>query len=426
MSSRKDKDRTAVRKPGRLKKLMRSLGPGIVTGASDDDPSGIATYTQAGAAFGFSTLWTAVVTLPLMISVQEMCARIGLVTRKGLTEIIRRHYPAYLLWLVLSLSFPAIILNIGADLSGMGAVANLLAPGLSASVWSILIGVAATWMTMALPYRRMARVLQWLCLSLACYLAVPFLTAPDWGGLLRHTLLPSITWDDSYVAMVVALLGTTISPYLFFWQTSMEVEEVRERKVIVDKAFLRDMGTDIRLGMFFSNLVSFFIILTAATVLFPNGLHDVDTVEEAAAALEPLAGRFAYILFAAGVLGTGMLAIPVLAGSLSYMASEAFGWKEGFGKRFSEAKGFYLVMASSILSALAINLLGIPPMRALFLTALVYGVVAPVLIGVILHICNNRVIMGDEVNGRWSNLTGILCLLLMSAAAILLLVGVWD
>lgn len=426
MSSRKDKDRTAVRKPGRLKKLMRSLGPGIVTGASDDDPSGIATYTQAGAAFGFSTLWTAVVTLPLMISVQEMCARIGLVTRKGLTEIIRRHYPAYLLWLVLSLSFPAIILNIGADLSGMGAVANLLAPGLSASVWSILIGVAATWMTMALPYRRMARVLQWLCLSLACYLAVPFLTAPDWGGLLRHTLLPSITWDDSYVAMVVALLGTTISPYLFFWQTSMEVEEVRERKVIVDKAFLRDMGTDIRLGMFFSNLVSFFIILTAATVLFPNGLHDVDTVEEAAAALEPLAGRFAYILFAAGVLGTGMLAIPVLAGSLSYMASEAFGWKEGFGKRFSEAKGFYLVMASSILSALAINLLGIPPMRALFLTALVYGVVAPVLIGVILHICNNRVIMGDEVNGRWSNLTGVLCLLLMSAAAILLLVGVWD
>jgi Mn2+/Fe2+ NRAMP family transporter len=361
-----------------------------------------------------------------MVSIQEMCARIGLVTRMGLTAIIRRHYPAYLLWLVLSLSFPAIILNIGADISGMAAVASLLAPGLPASVWSLLIGVAATWMTVALPYRRMARVLQWLCLSLVCYLAVPFLTQPDWGGLLLHTLLPSITWDNAYVSMVVALLGTTISPYLFFWQASMEVEEVEDRKVAVDRTLLREMGTDIRIGMFFSNLVSFFIILTAATVLFPHGLHDVDSVEEAAAALEPLAGRYAYLLFAAGVLGTGMLAIPVLAGSLSYMASEAFGWKEGFGKKFSEARGFYLVMVFSILSALAINLMGIPPMRALFLTALVYGVVSPVLIAVILHICNNRLIMGDAVNGRWSNVSGILCLVLMSAAAILLLVGSWQ
>jgi NRAMP (natural resistance-associated macrophage protein)-like metal ion transporter len=426
MSSPVEKENQAVRPTGRWKRLTRSLGPGIVTGASDDDPSGIATYTQAGAAFGFSTLWTAVVTLPLMVSIQEMCARIGLVTRMGLTAIIRRHYPAYLLWLVLSLSFPAIILNIGADISGMAAVANLLAPGLPASVWSLLIGVAATWMTVALPYRRMARVLQWLCLSLVCYLAVPFLTQPDWGGLLRRTLLPSITWESAYVSMVVALLGTTISPYLFFWQASMEVEEVDDRKVTVDRTLLREMGTDIRIGMFFSNLVSFFIILTAATVLFPHGLHDVDSVQEAAAALEPLAGRYAYILFAAGVLGTGMLAIPVLAGSLSYMASEAFGWKEGFGKKFSEARGFYLVMVFSILSALAINLMGIPPMRALFLTALVYGVVSPVLIAVILHICNNRLIMGDEVNGRWSNLTGILCLVLMSAAAILLLVGSWQ
>jgi len=407
--------------PGRFRRLLRALGPGIVTGASDDDPSGIATYTQAGAAFGFSTLWTSVVTLPLMVAVQEMCARIGLVTRKGLTEIIRQHYPASLRWLVLGLSFPAIILNIGADLAGMGAVANLLAPGLSAPVWSILIGVAAAWMTLALPYRTMARVLQWLCLSLACYLAVPFLSQPDWSGLLRNTLRPQISWDGAYAAMVVALLGTTISPYLFFWQTSMEVEEVSDRPVVVDKALLRDMGTDIRLGMSFSNLVSFFIILTAATVLYPNGLREVDTVEEAAAALEPLAGRFAYLLFAAGVLGTGLLAIPVLAGSLSYMVSEALGWKEGFGRRFAEARGFYLVMAASILSALAINLVGIPPMRALFLTALVYGVVSPVLIGIILHISNNRLIMGEHVNGRWSNRWGWACLILMSAAAAVLL-----
>lgn len=418
-----NKPRKNARPPGRLRRLARTLGPGIVTGASDDDPSGIATYTQAGAAFGFSTLWTSVVTLPLMVAVQEMCARIGLVTRKGLAEIIRLHYPAYILWLVVGLSFPAIILNIGADLAGMGAVANLLAPGLSAPVWSLLIGVAGSWMTLALPYRAMARVLQWLCLSLACYLAVPFLTEPDWAGLLRNTLRPQVSWDGAYAAMVVALLGTTISPYLFFWQTSMEVEEAADRQVVVDKAVLRDMATDIRLGMFFSNLVSFFIILTAATVLFPHGLREVDTVEKAAAALEPLAGRFAYLLFAVGVLGTGMLAIPVLAGSLSYMASEAFGWAEGFGRRFAEARGFYLVMAASILSALAINLVGIPPMRALFLTALVYGLVSPILIGVILHISNNRLIMGDHVNGRWSNRWGWACLFLMSAAALTLLVG---
>jgi Mn2+/Fe2+ NRAMP family transporter len=228
------------------------------------------------------------------------------------------------------------------------------------------------------------------------------------------------------MSIIVALLGTTISPYLFFWQTSMEVEEVAMKKVIVGKRVIHDMQLDVRIGMFFSNLVSFFIILTAGTVLFNGGVRDIKTVEDAAKALEPLAGKFTYILFAAGVLGTGLLAVPVLAGALSYMVSEAMGWKEGLDKKFMDARGFYMVMICSILSALLINITGISPMRALILTAVIYGLTAPLLIGMILHICNNRLIMGDNVNGRWSNILGFMALLVMTAAAaFLIFLEIW-
>jgi NRAMP (natural resistance-associated macrophage protein)-like metal ion transporter len=399
------------------KAIGRVIGPGLVTGASDDDPSGIATYSQAGAAFGLSTLWTTVLTLPLMIAVQEMCARIGIVTRQGLTGVIKKHYPAPLLWLVVAVSFPAIILNIGANLAGLGAVAALVIPGLSASVYSILFGVVIAYFSLALPYRRFSAVLRWLCLSLLCYLAVPFLTVKDWGEVLAHAFRPSIRFDREYIAVIVAVLGTTISPYLFFWQTSMEVEEMKEKRLVVDKQVMDDMKVDVRAGMFFSNLVAFFIILTTGSVLFPAGIRDIGTVDQAASALRPLAGESSYWLFAAGVFGTGMLAIPVLAGALSYMTSEALGWTEGLDKKISQAKGFYGIMGFSILSALLINLTGISPMRALILTALVYGITAPILVGVILHICNSRLIMGDEVNGRWSNLFGWLALILMTLAA---------
>lgn len=408
------------------KNIGRIIGPGLVTGASDDDPSGIATYSQAGAAFGLSTLWTTVLTLPLMIAIQEMCARIGLVTGTGLTGIIKRNYPAPMMWLIVVVSFPAIILNIGADLAGMGAVANMLLPGLPHTVYSILIGVCITYVTVALPYRKISRILQWLCLSLLCYLLVPFINRPDWGQVLLNTLWPRFSWNRDYMSIIVALLGTTISPYLFFWQTSMEVEEVAMKKVIVGKRVIHDMQLDVRIGMFFSNLVSFFIILTAGTVLFNGGVRDIKTVEDAAKALEPLAGKFTYILFAAGVLGTGLLAVPVLAGALSYMVSEAMGWKEGLDKKFMDARGFYMVMICSILSALLINITGISPMRALILTAVIYGLTAPLLIGMILHICNNRLIMGDNVNGRWSNILGIMALLVMTAAAaFLIFLEIW-
>jgi NRAMP (natural resistance-associated macrophage protein)-like metal ion transporter len=400
--------------------LGKYLGPGLVTGASDDDPSGIATYSQAGAAFGLNTLWTALVTYPIMATIQEMCARIGLVTGEGLTGVIKRNYPRALLWLMIVVSFPAITLNIGADLAGMGAVANLLLPKVHANVFSLFFGLLLLFNIIALSYSRIARILKWLCLSLLAYLIVPFLVHQDWMSILRHTLLPVITWDKEYLTIVVGILGTTISPYLFFWQTSSEVEEMQARQIVVDKHIIRDMRKDVRSGIFFSNLVFYFIILSTGTVLHNAGLTKIDTVEEAARALRPLAGEFSYILFALGVIGTGLLAIPVLAGSLSYMISEAFGWAEGLDKKFHEARGFYLVVTVSIIAALAINFTGVSPVRVLIITAVVYGVTAPLLIAIILHICNNRKVMGEHVNRGATNIVGGIGLLLMTAAAILL------
>jgi len=403
--------------PEKRSRLAKIIGPGLITGASDDDPSAIATYSQAGAAFGLTSLWTALLTYPLMAALQEMCARIGLVTKHGLTGVIKQYYGRPLLVIMVLLSFPAIILNIGADLAAMGAVAKMLWPMIPAHYYSFIIGVTLTYFIVALPYRKIANILRWLCLTLLCYLVVPFLFKQEWMLILKNTFIPNLIMDKAYFAIIVGILGTTISPYLFFFQTSMEVEEVQQRKLVVDKRIIHDMQKDVRSGIFFSNLVFYFIILTTGTVLYNGGVRDIQTVDQAALALKPLAGRFSYILFALGVLGTGFLAVPVLAGSLSYMVSEAFGWKEGLNKKFHEAKGFYLVMIISILAALLINLTGISPVRALILTAIVYGVTAPVLIAIILHICNNKKIMGGNTNGKWSNIFGGFALLLMTLAA---------
>lgn len=403
-----------------LEKLKRGLGPGIVTGASDDDPSGIATYTQAGAMFGLKFLWTALATYPMMVAVQEMCARIGIVTRHGLTGLLKRHYPKWVMWTMILFSAPAIILNISADLAGMGAVANLLIPTIPSSAFAIAFSVLLLYNLIRLSYRKIANTLQFLCLALLCYLIVPFLSRQDWAQIARNTLLPDISLTKDSLSILVGILGTTISPYLFFWQTSMEVEEVKEKKLMVNKQMIDDMRTDIKLGIGFSNLIFYFIILTAGTELFTNGLSAVATVDQAAAALKPLAGDGAYLLFAFGVIGTGLLAIPVLAGSLSYMVSEVLGLKEGLNKKFHQAKGFYAVMIISVLVALLIDMLGIDPMKMLLYTAILYGITAPVLIAIILHICNNKKIMKNYTNKRWSNIIGFITLVVMTAAAIML------
>ncbi|MBK8341562.1 MAG: divalent metal cation transporter [Flavobacteriales bacterium] len=405
----------------RIKRSWALLGPGLITGASDDDPSGIATYTQAGARFGPQLLWTAVVTYPLMVAIQGMCARIGIVTGQGLMGTIKRHYPKPLMYVVLCISFPSIVLNIGADIAGMGAVGNLLFPRVPAALFSIAFTGILLYAIIVWSYARIAKVLKWLCIVLFSYILIPFLIDTDWPAVLSSTVLPTFTNDAAYFMALVGILGTTISPYLFFWQASMEVEEQLEWHLVVDKKLIHNVELDVRSGMLYTNIVFYFIILAAGTVLFNAGVHDIDTVEEAARALKPLAGDMAYALFALGVIGTGFLAIPVLGGALSYMMAEAFDWPEGLNKKFHQARGFYITLVVSLLIGLGINFIGISPIKALIWTAVLYGLTAPVLIAVILRVCNNRRIMGRFVNDRWTNMAGILTLLIMTAAAIALL-----
>src|SRR5664279_431131 len=369
----------------KLIRFWKILGPGLVTGASDDDPSGIATYSQAGAAYGLSTLWTALITFPLMASIQEMCARIGLVTSKGLAGTLKTNYSKPVLYLMLLFSFPAIVMNIGADIAGMGAVGNLLFPSIRATFFSIGFTIVLLVLIIYLPYQKIASILKYLCLVLLVYLIVPFLYKQDWIAVLKATFIPKIKLDKDFISILVAILGTTISPYLFFWQATMEVENKKKMKrdLVVNKRIINEMRKDVDFGMLFSNLVMFFIILTTGSVLFNGGIHQIDTVEQAAQALKPLAGSAAYLLFAIGVIGTGLLAIPVLSGSLSYIVTESFGWKEGLDKKFQKAKAFYIIIANSLILGLSMNYIGISPIKALIYSAILYGLTAPVLIAII-------------------------------------------
>lgn len=373
--------------------------------------------------FGLATLWTALLSYPLMVAVQEMCARIGIVTRTGLTGVLKTHYPKPLLYGMILFSVPAIILNIGADIQAMGAVTNMLFPAVEPHWASVFFTLLLLVSIVFLPYKPIAATLKYLCLSLLLYLVVPFLVKLDYGQVLYHTLVPTVHWDKNYLLILVGILGTTISPYLFFWQTSMEVEEVgrRQNTIMVDKKLITDMRQDVDFGMFLTCLVFFFIILTTGTVLFGEGMHDINTVQDAAQALRPLAGEQAYWLFALGVIGTGMLAIPVLGGAVSYIFAETFGWAEGLNKKYYEAKGFYAVMAISLGLGLLFDYVGISPIDALLYAAVLYGLTAPLLIAMVLHISNNPSIMGTFVNSRWSNFFGILAFVLMTAAAVLLI-----
>lgn len=404
----------------RLKKYGKIIGPGLITGASDDDPSGIATYSQAGAAYGLATLWTSIIAFPLMAALQKMCAKIGLVTNMGLTGSIKKYYPRPILYLMLIFSFPAIILNIGADIAAMGAVGNLLFPKIDASIFSIFFTLFLLIMIIFLPYLKMVSILKYLCIVLLVYFIVPFLYQQDIKAIIKNTIVPHIRFDKSYLAILVGILGTTISPYLFFWQASVEVEEMKslKKKLVVNKSIIDKTNYDVDFGMTFSGLIMYFIILTTGTVLYQAGIHQINTVQEAAIALKPLAGNMAYLLFAIGVIATGLIAIPVLSGSLSYIFTETFGWEQGLDKKFHEAKGFYIVIAISLLVGLCLNYVGISPINALIYTAILYGVTSPILIGIILHISNNKTIMGKHTNSRGTNILGFAAFFIMSASAL--------
>lgn len=429
----------------KVRKFFAILGPGLITGSSDDDPSGIATYSQAGAQYGYSTLWTALITFPLMAAIQEMCARIGLVTSVGLTTTLKNHYPKSVLYVMMIFSIPAIILNIGADIEAMGAVANLLFPSISPLIFSVLITLILLLLIIYLPYRKIVSVLKFLCLSLLFYIVVPFFTHPDWISILRSTFIPTIELNKGFILMLVAILGTTISPYLFFWQATMEAQDVKDAKklIIVNRRLversqkgtreskrkennflsllIRKMELDVNMGMLFSNAVMFFIILATGSALFTHGVKNIETVEQAAKALEPVAGKASYILFTIGVIGTGIIAIPVLGGSLSYIISETFNWKGDLDKKFYQAKSFYYVLIVAIILGLLLNYIGISPIKALIYTAILYGITAPVLIGIILHIGNNEKIMGKFTNSKLSNILGVITLIVMTLSAGLLL-----
>jgi len=402
----------------RIRNFLKKLGPGLITGASDDDPSGIATYSQAGAQFGLSTLWTAAVSTPLMISIQEMCARIGIVTKKGLAGVIKENYSKPILYVIALITFIAVVFNIGADISAIGAVSNLLFPSISPKVFSTVFTVIFAITIIEFKYKRIASILKWLTLPFFAYFAVPFIVSQNWPQVIANTIIPSITWNKDFILILTAILGTTISPYLFFWQASEEVEEIKHRRVVVNRKLIKEVNFDVDIGMIFSNVVMFFIILTTGTVLFKAGINNINTVEQAATALRPLAGNASYLLFAIGIIGSGLLAIPVLAGSLSYMFAELRGKEESLDKKFKQAPGFYLTLILALGIGLLTNFLGISPVKMLIYTAVLYGLISPILIALILHICNSRQILGSYVNDAKSNILGILTFSAMTLTAI--------
>ena len=412
---------------GKLKVYLSALGPGLVTGASDDDPSGIGTYSQTGAQFGYAQLWTALFTFPLMTAIQEICARIALQTGGGLADALRKYYPKPVLYFCVVLLFIANTINLGADLGAMAASAQLLL-GIPFLVWLIAVTLLSVLLEVFVDYKRYARVLRYLTLSLFAYFLVPFVSPQNWGQTLRDTVIPTLQFDKDYLLNLVAILGTTISPYLFFWQASQEVEEeIDEGKTTVgsrkgvSKVELKWMRTDVVAGMLLSNVVTWFIIATTASTLFQHGIKNIDSAPQAAEALRPIAGDFAYLLFAVGIIGTGLLAVPILAGSAAYAVAETFKLREGLYLKLRQAPGFYGVIAFSTLLGFAMDLIGINPIQALYYTAVLNGIVAPPLLIMIMLIGNNRAIMKSKINGRVSNTLGWITTIAMSIAAVALL-----
>jgi NRAMP (natural resistance-associated macrophage protein)-like metal ion transporter len=411
-----------------LKRFVTILGPGFVTGASDDDPSGIATYANAGAAFGYGLLWTAIVTFPMMTAVQYACAKIGLVTGRGLAGVLREHYPRWLLYAAVVPLLVANTINVGADLGAIAASVNLIVPAVPAAPLVLPIAVGILAVQVLGSYRLIAQVFQWLALALVGYAGAAILARPDVGAVLAGTLIPTISLDRTFVTALVAILGTTISPYLFFWQASHEVEDeisdgrtrLWQRQGATAKE-LHYMGLDVGVGMLFSNAVMFFVILATGATLHAQGDTAIGSATEAAQALRPLAGDFAATLLAIGLIGGGVLAVPILSASGAYALSEAFGWPFGLDRHFERARQFYLVIAVATILGVGMNLLGINPIEALVVTAVINGLVAPPLLALVMIISGDAGIMGKRVNGRLVGVVGWITTAVLAVAALALI-----
>jgi len=414
------------KKPFKLaEEYWDTLGPGLTTGAADDDPSGIATYSQAGAKYGLQLIWTVVFTYPFMAVVQEMCARIGVVSGEGLAANIRHHYPAAALYAVTALLFFANVFNIAADLGAMAAATRLLLPNFGTELLVIVFALISLFLQIFTTYARYAKYLKYLALALLSYAVVAFSVGLDWGDVLAHTLTPSITFSSDQLLLICAVLGTTISPYLFFWQTSQEVEEnilhgertIAERKANSNRRSIHQMRVDVWSGMFFSNLITFFIFAACAGTLYAHGITDIATADQAALALKPF-GELAYFLFALGVVGTGFLAVPVLAGSSAYALAESFGWKYGLYRKLKQAYAFYGVIIASMLVGVAANFMHFDPIKGLIYAAVANGVIAPLVLFFVVRLSGNPRVMGKYANHPLISLVGWVTIAFMGLSGV--------
>lgn len=415
----------------RFTRFTRILGPGLITGAADDDPSGIATYTQTGAQFGLGMLWTSLYQLPMVIAIQEACARIGAVTGKGLAGVVKDNFSRKVLIFVVSLVVVANSITIGADIGAIGASAQLLFPNISFTTIALTTVLIILFLEIFVNYKNYARVLKFLSLSLLAYIFTAFLVTQPWGDILKSTFIPHIELNLEFLFLVIGVFGTTITPYMFFWQASGEVEEEKSHNIkskfgrpVLSKRFLKNMRIDNAVGMFYAQLSQWFIVITASTVLFTAGINNIETAADAAKALEPLvqsfpnAGTLAKWIFSIGVIGIGLQAIPILAGSSAYALSEALGWKGGISSKFKKARGFYLIVVLSMLIGLGINFLGINPIKALIYSAVLNGIAAVPLLFVIARINGSKKILGEYRGGVTSRATVWIAFLVMAAAAI--------
>ena len=417
-----------------FKEYWKTLGPGLVTGAADDDPSGIATYSQMGASQGFGLIWLSLFSFPLMGVVQEMCARIGLATGVGLAANIKKHYSKNILYLCTAFLLFANVFNIGADLGAMAKGTELIFPDLSFVFLILLFAGLSLYLQIFISYKGYAKYLKYLTMILFAYIISALSVKMNWGEVLRSTVIPSLHFSKESVILLCAALGTTISPYLFFWQSSQEVEEqilhgepteaIRRASANIEE--MKSMRIDVWSGMFVSNLVMFFIIAACAATLYANGITNINTAADAALALRPFAGNFAYILFALGILGTGLLAIPVLAGSASYAISESFGWKTGLYRKLNKATAFYGVIIIAMVLGIILNFIGLNPIKALIYSAVLNGIISPFMIFFIVHLSGSEDVMGNFKTKKLGNILGWLTFTLISLVGIGAIVSIFT